>query len=62
MKPTKRCASCSRPIWDHDYVSIYDPYMDTDEHIHSQCYEAERLKEQDTEAEAAMVMETDFYH
>ena len=57
MKTTKRCACCNKPIWDHDYVTIYDPYMDADEHIHGQCYEAERLEIQDKLAEDAAQMD-----
>jgi hypothetical protein len=61
MKPTKRCDSCNKPIWDHDYIIIYDPYMEMEINIHGQCFEAERLLQHDAEAEAAMVMETDFH-
>jgi len=49
MKPYKRCNNCGKPIWDHDYVSIRDSYMDIDDHSHSQCYESARAEELNAE-------------
>lgn len=62
MKSTKRCDNCGKPIWDHDYISIYDPYMDAEVHIHGQCYEEEHEARSDAEVEAASrFFDTDFF-
>lgn len=61
MEPSKRCARCNKPIWDADYVSIWDGMLDAYEHIHGQCFERENQQRIDNLCEDAMTMETDFY-
>ncbi len=57
MKPTKRCACCNKPIWDHGYVTVRDSLMETDNHIHSQCHERERTERMEYERDLAMLRE-----
>ena len=59
MKPSKRCNLCSKPIWDHDYVSTRDPYMDHTVHVHSCCYQEDNQRTMDDMLEDARTMDID---
>ena len=62
MKPTKRCDRCNKPIWDHDYVSIHDSFMEHEAHIHSCCFEKENAERIEAEVDAAIkFFETDHF-
>ena len=54
MEPSKRCARCNKPIWDADYVSLYDAFMERDEDIHSACYKAQTIHFHENEIEAGL--------
>ena len=61
MNKHVHCHECGKPIWDVDFITVWDGYMDEELIFHSQCYETETLKKLDAEVEAAEAFfNTDF--
>jgi hypothetical protein len=50
VKPKERCGICRKPIWDYDYVTIRDSYIDANIHVHSCCKRSQELTTIEAEA------------